>query len=64
LALLTELRTILLRLERAIEANTKERREANEAIAQLMRQHVELRRDLGRTELHLFPHHNRRRPLG
>jgi hypothetical protein len=64
LVLLTELRGILLRLERAVEVNTRERRETNEAIGRLARQHVELRRDLGRTELHLFPHHNRRRPLG
>jgi hypothetical protein len=62
--MLTELRSILLRVERAIEVNTRERRETNEAIGRLARQHVELRRDLGKTELHIPPRHSRKRPLG
>jgi hypothetical protein len=83
--LLTEIRTILLRLDRAAEAqealyldigaaieqlraellvNTRERRETNEAIARLSRQHTELRRDLKQTDLHIPLRHSRRRPLG
>jgi hypothetical protein len=29
-----------------------------------VRQHTELRRDLGQTELHIPPYHSRGRPLG
>ena len=63
----TMLAGILLMLER-IEAefatSTRERRQTNEIVDRLARQHVELRRDLGKTELHLLPRHSRRRPLG
>jgi hypothetical protein len=83
--LLTEVRSILLRIETAVETqttlyldigaaveqlraelavNTYERRAGNEAIARLSRQHTELRRDLGQTELHVPLRHSRRRPLG
>jgi hypothetical protein len=83
--LLTEIRTILLRLDQAAETqtalyldigaavetlraellvNTRERRETNEAIARLSRQHTELRRDLKQTDLHIPLRHSRRRPLG
>jgi hypothetical protein len=85
LVLLTEIRTILLRLDQAVEVqaalhldigaaveqlraeltvNTRERRETNEAISRLSRLHIELRRDLGTTELHVPLRHTRRKPLG
>jgi hypothetical protein len=51
-----------LRAELAV--NTHERRETNEVLGRLARQHVELRRDLGQTDLHVPLHHSRRRPLG
>jgi hypothetical protein len=83
--LLTEIRTILLRLDQAADTqealyldigaaieqlraelalSTRERRETNEAVGRLSRQHTELRRDLGQTDLHVPLRHSRRRPLG
>jgi len=52
------------RVTAELAANTRERRETNEAIGRLARQHVELRRDLKQTELHVPLRHSRRRPLG
>ena len=61
---LADIGPLLGRIEAELVANTRERRETNEAIGRLARQHTELRRDLGRTELHVLPRHSRRRPLG
>ena len=55
---------LLGRIEAELVANTRERRETNEAIGRLARLHTELRRDLGRTELHVPSRHSRRWPLG
>ena len=46
------------------ETAARERRQTNERIEQLTRQHTELRRDLQKTELHVPARHTRRRPLG
>ena len=61
---LADIGPLLERIEAELAANTRERRAANEAIGRLARQHTELRRDLGRTELHVPSRHSRRRPLG
>jgi hypothetical protein len=52
------------RLTAELAVNTRERRETDEAIGRLARQHVELRRDLRLSDMHHVPRHSRRRPLG
>jgi hypothetical protein len=52
------------KLASELQITTHERRQTNEKIAMLLRQHTELRRDLKATELHIPLRHSRRKPLG
>jgi hypothetical protein len=63
-ALLESLEPLLERILVELVVSTQERRQTNEHVERLARQHVELRRDLGRTDLHVPARYTRRRPLG
>jgi hypothetical protein len=63
--LLSAVVPLLQRIANELAKSAFERRQSNEAVARLTRQHTELRRDLAKTELHTFPRgHSRRQPLG
>ena len=63
-ALYLDIGAVVEQLRAELLVNTRERRETNEAIGRLSRQHTELRRDLNQTELHIPLRHSRRKPLG
>jgi hypothetical protein len=70
-ALLETHSTLLLDIGTAIEkliaeviTSHGERRRIGEQLDRLLRSQTETRRQLGQTQLHILPHHTRRRPLG
>ena len=62
--LLAGIGPLLQRIECELAKSAGERRQTNELVGRLTRQHVELRRTLGATALHVPPRYSRRRPLG
>jgi hypothetical protein len=58
-ALLGDIAPLLKRIEAELVVTAFEGKKTNELVDRLARQHVELRRDIGRTELHTFPHATR-----
>jgi hypothetical protein len=63
-ALMLDIGTALERVAAENAVSAHERRQTNEMLLRLTRQHTELRRDLKQTDLHVPLRHSRRRPLG